>query len=216
VSDFGDNKHASFEIGKQYAEISNSLGLVFNDGQQASIADQQREYVTGFCPVVFAPVVKAMCEYLNRFSGMVAFCFKEDWGVKMLQKMSPDSIWPDIPNQMRYFFVTYDYDEKADGVNRSKKSFMRGHGFTPATNSSDVIRMIEKDSWLNDNFKRKFGQDGMIGFEIIDTEHGSQRILPLLKKFANSIDEFPMQLWDLPRYEWPPKEEDSDSDDMEE
>ncbi len=161
-----DNPYATFELGERYARLSTATGLLFDDGQQGSITDRQKEYLRGFAPKSFIPVVSYLCNQLNRYSGMVGFWWQEYPPEDYEEKRTITGFW-----------VSYDQLEK-----NSNPDYFPGEAFTRAINvSSGQLDLLE---WLNPGLRTLLEQEGFISFEFIDTLHGSNRILPLLTEIV--------------------------------
>ncbi len=159
-----DNPHATFEIGKHYANLSIATGLLFDDGQQGNIKDRQREYLSGFAPASCVSIIRSICEELNRHPGLVAF-----WWFQANEGGC----------DINSFWVTYkDYDE-------NESLIWTGKPVTRAINVTTGPQFLME--WLNPKLEATLTSKGFIGFEFIDTIHGQNRIVPTIENLLKNF-----------------------------
>jgi len=90
------------------------------------------------------------------------FWYDENYAINNLGKET----WSEQQNRIRDLWVTYDGSRP----------------FTKMPNSSDGVAILTdpKTSWLSSSFRKKLIKTGFIGFVIVDTIYGENRLEALL------------------------------------
>ena len=191
----GGDYQKMLDTGKRLAQLSRATGLLFDDGQAGDSKLAQRQYLTGFAPARFQPVLHAVSEEINRIPGLVAFYWAEPVGDPSYQHARRAA--DDVPHRVRGLVVTYD-----GGVGFSRLPNMNGaidslfHNLIFPTASSDdegesgddggMEEQEEEgadgnDAWMNAELQSALAADGMLAFTLIDTLPDSNRLIPALE-----------------------------------